>query len=69
MKVRQLPPRDVARRVGAAYDGEKDEIYIGPGSRKTLMSNILHEIQHAVQKREEVHTRHLSCFVSTGQSL
>ena len=52
MKVRQLPPRDVARRVGAAYDGEKDEIYIGPGSRKTLMSNILHEIQHAVQKRE-----------------
>ena len=52
MPVRQLPPRDVARGVGAAYDGETDEIYIGAGSRKTLMSNILHEIQHAIQKRE-----------------
>jgi hypothetical protein len=52
MPVRQLPPKDVARGVGAAYDGETDEIYIGAGSRKTLMSNILHEIQHAVQRRE-----------------
>jgi hypothetical protein len=50
--VKQMPLVETIRGTKAAYDTVNDEMYIGSGSKKSLMSFLLHEIQHAVQGRE-----------------
>ena len=56
IKIKKLPDRDRQRGVGGRYDPETDTIELGVDPldpmTKEEMSSLLHEVQHAVQKRE-----------------